>query len=177
MKRATLALLLIACGGTHTTGTIAQRAFNGSQTWGTFSNSELVLNIEENVNRCGGQNGPATRYRLIARLSEWNGTNIIPASKTGVYTVMPKYCRDNAGQLYSDCSVGAKPAPAGSFYVNAEYQRDGEQTALPVLSGSFTLDVINAQKPGSAEGSFSVFIDPADKMSGTFSGTICDVTE
>jgi len=179
IRSALLILCVVACGGTKATGTVADRPFSGNQAWARFSDRELQLSIEENTNRCqsGKATGAANRYRLIARLSKWDGSAIIPASGPGVYTVLPKYCRDNAGKLFSDCSVSAKEAPTGSLYAIAEYERDGEQTALAVLSGSVTVSDITPAKPGSIDGSFSVFVDPDSKLSGNFSSVICDVSE
>src|SRR5687767_11602143 len=98
------ALLLLAACATRATGTVAGRSFNGNQAWATLTSADLTLSIEENVNRCQAPGAPANRYRLVVRLSEWSGTALLPATKTGTYTVVSRYCRDEANGLYADCS-------------------------------------------------------------------------
>jgi hypothetical protein len=180
MKHALALLFWVgsACGGTRAVGTVAGRQFNANQAWGTISERELTLAIEENVNLCQApKSGTQTnRYRLVAKLSEWNGTALVPATKAGIYTVVSRYCRDNTtGRLYSDCTVDAKASPTGALYALVEYQRDGEQAPLAALAGALNVTSLSAIPSGYADGTFSLFIDPQDKLTGSFASNICDL--
>jgi hypothetical protein len=56
-----LSLLVIAGCATRATGTVAGRTFNGNQAWATLTSADLMLSIEENVNRCQAGGAPANR--------------------------------------------------------------------------------------------------------------------